>query len=141
MYAIGLVFFAIGIYLLCAMKKKRKRCTKRVYGTLDDFRVEIHKRTQDRNDHDRPHGTTTEQVHFPIYRYTVNGVEYVEEATSSANPYRWKIKKGDRVAVYYTPDNPKDFYVSEQTNDLQGAIIFICVGIIIMLFPTITLLM
>ena len=71
------------------------------------------------------------QRYFPEFEFQANGVNY--RVTSSAGSGFGLVKIGDRIDLYYTPENPRLFYVPVlHRRDNRCACLFCGIGI---LFP------
>ena len=94
-FMFGLIFLTLGIFLSDANDKKKKKCTAKTNGIVSDIYV------------------STEGVRstglFPIFKYTVNSLTYVERYTHSSFPSRFAV--GQEVEICYNPENPHEFYI------------------------------
>lgn len=90
---VGVAFLTIGIGLRISDQNKRERCTAKTQAEVVDI--------VSSTDSD---GTT----YAPVFSYTVSGQEYVKQRNSYSNPCNYY--KGQKVALYYNPNRPDEFY-------------------------------
>ncbi len=69
-------------------------------------------------------------THYPIYHYSVNGINYVCKTGTSAKLNSHK----HAVSVKYVSNNPRDCYVHETSKDIM-LIVFMLVGLFAMCVP------
>jgi len=117
---IGMVLVGIGGFLMWRKKNLVKVCTAQVSGTVKDISqvtrvVKKRRRT----------------FCYPIFAYSVNGVEYVQKSGNSDTMSKFNV--GKSVSVFYDPSSPKRYYVAEEgkSSALGWAWIFIGVTIVI----------
>jgi hypothetical protein len=64
--------------------------------------------------------------HFPFFRFTVDGTEYVIKSMTGGNPANKPVGTG--VTVLYEPGNPENFYVKGHDNDTFAGKLSIAIG-------------
>lgn len=90
---------------------KMKKCNCLTSGTIIEIRV-----TKDKNKN------LTTINYQPIYRYTVSGIDYVNEGSMmSTNPKEYKLK--GEVPLYYEENNPNNFIPGSDVKYLKRNII------------------
>ncbi len=116
MVIIGLLFSFAGLLLLITQILKSKSFTGVTEATIVDF-----KKKQSTG----PHYAV---VLFPIYKYSVDGKDYV--VVSGSGKSSWKLKIGDTVKLQYKPNNPNFIYVPDNKVPILISTAFILGGII-----------
>lgn len=112
-----LIFFAIGMSIRHRLLKERRNAIALTTATV------VYEGRRKR--------TGGNQRYFPEFEFQANGVNY--RVTSSAGSGFGLVKIGDRIDLYYTPENPRLFYVPVlHRRDNRCACLFCGIGI---LFP------
>jgi hypothetical protein len=86
---VGLLIALIVPWLFWREQKHRRRCTAQTEGVISDTKTTY----RDNKSH-----------HFPVFNYTVNGVEY--SAWGHERMSIFSIKLGQKVTVLYDPSDP-----------------------------------
>ena len=108
---IGCPVFCVGLNFYKKDKKHRKKYTSKSVGKVVDFF----------ENEESPEGETKTIFYYPIFAYKVKGNEIVKKSKygHSIKPY----KIGQKVKIYYNPNNCSDFYVEDE---LLETIIYLC---------------
>jgi hypothetical protein len=115
----GLLFIFIGIVLVRRGIRRKKTCTASTPGTVDSYEETVRYRNEDGHSH-------REVNHFPFFRFTVDGTEYVIKSMTGGNPAKKPVGTG--VTVLYEPGNPENFYVKGHDNDTFAGKLSIAIG-------------
>jgi len=107
----GLIFLSAGIVISLLEIRKRRVCTENTEGVIIG--------------NEKRHGNKF----YPIFSITVNGIEYrqIHNTISKDTP---KYKEGDKLTVYYNPNNPKQYHLNE-----KGLFLFVIIAIIMGIIP------
>ena len=111
----GMLFAAAGVGVFFSTNRLKKACTESAEGTVIRYEAR---------------GTNRGRSYFMTFSYTVNDVKYVQ--TNSGDAFR-KHKEGDKIQVYYNPDNPDQFYIKEISSFLLS-FVFVLFGVGLMVF-------
>lgn len=112
----SLLFIGIGIGIRISLNKKKLRCTERVQGTVTQMRREVGSMGTD--------GVATISW-YPTYCFTIN--EEKIELSSLFGQSKQRFYVGQKVTIYYNPENYTDIYVPEEHINIIGTL-FIGVG-------------
>lgn len=116
-----LVFFAIGMSIRRRLLKERGAATALVAATVVS---EGRRKRTGRN-----------KNYFPVFEFQANGILY--KVTYLSGSGFQLVKEGEQVDLYYTPENPRVFYVPVlQRHDKRRSRLFCGIGI---LFPLVGL--
>lgn len=115
LFAIGLIMLIVGLILLKFYKKKRKRCSIEVTGTVVDM--------ADRKGRSMtgPEGREV-TFHQGVYEYEVNGEIYYSPSTvqTTARP-----KFGKQRILFVNPDNPNEIIEKRFITYLPTGLMFV----------------
>ncbi len=136
--AAGIGLISVGLFFHRRQKKLESSCTMRTEGMV--IRLDRQERTYSEKDDD---GNTRERksvTYHPVFNYEVGGRKI--EKTVAAGSGRPEFTEGQSVTVMYDPQNPEQYYVTEDKTGSRfgiyfmifGAIVFI-MGIVAMLLP------
>lgn len=110
--AIGVVMIIIGLIWMKKIKDHKSSCTSSCEGIV----ARIDKQIQ----HDDGKDT---MMYTPVFTYSVNGNTYTNSTPGSSS--YCKHKTGDKVKVFYNPDDPNKFYVKGDGHAIiAGAFLF-----------------
>lgn len=97
----GLGFLIPGIVMLKIHKKKKARCTSKTYGEI----VDVIKVTP-----------PADYAYWqPIIEYKIGDSKFIEQSHSSSK-YPTNFTVGEKVEIYYNPENYDDFYIVGHTD-------------------------
>lgn len=109
---LAVILFLIGyVFLRTSRKKKRVfyektlRCTEQVEAEVEKIEEVLEKNTG--NYH---------AMYYPVYTYRINNSNYTTSQKSKIGIKPGKLKQGQRVILFYNPNNPADFYVPVEDN-------------------------
>ena len=112
---VGLLFVAVGIYILKSGDAKVKRCTVETLGTVIDFKEET---TTDSD------GTST--TYYPIFSYKVEEKTVKSKSSVGTSSRRYNIN--ENVNILYNPNKPEEFIIKGDKTSNFLSIIIIIVG-------------
>ena len=114
---VGVLFLAVGIFMLAQGNDLAKRCTAETMGTV------INLEKEESTDSDGYISYT----YYPIFEYQVGEKTISQKGRmGSSNP---KYHINDTVELLYDPDKPEDFVIKgDKSSNLMG-IIFIVAGV------------
>lgn len=75
--------------------------------------------------HDSKSGTTF--TYRPVLSYTVNGTAYCAAAPIVSSAYA-ECRQGDRMELYYDPENPASYYPNDFTSLWLMPLLLLCMG-------------
>ena len=116
LFLAGLLFAAIGVFMLLRKNKLKKVCTARTDGTVTDCTRHVSRK--------RKGGTKV--TYNSTFTYSVNGVEYVKSVNR-------RYSEGERVTVHYDPSDPNRHYPDKL--GIFGELFFIAFGALFMILP------
>lgn len=100
---IGIVLLVVGIFIINNRKRKEEDCTVMTSGVVKD----ISKRTD--CDYDNVYTTSW----HPIFEYEVGEETYIKESPYGSS--RSKYEVGQKVEIYYNPEDHNEYYVAGET--------------------------
>ena len=114
---IGIVFLTMGIVMYRNEKKLKENCTEMTYGTVTDI---IRNVARDEK------GSYNDSFN-PLFEYNIGELKYIKESSYGTPQPQYAI--GQKVEVYYNPENPNEFYISGETFRKEFAMWFSVAGI------------
>jgi hypothetical protein len=120
----GAVFAGLGAFLALKHQKLKKVCTAQTEGYVQDIVQEL--------SHSSNHGSeTSTTMNYPVFAYSVNGAQHVKK--SSTGSVRTKLSVGQKVTVFYNPQDASQHYVLEDKANASSGIVFAIAGVVIMI--------
>ena len=110
---IGVVFIVLGIVAINLGNGLKKRCTEKTIGTV----VEIICREQIDD---------TNPTYFPVIEYQVGDSTITQISNSGEYPSKYNV--GDKVEIYYNPDNVQEYILKGDSTPNFVGIIAIVLG-------------
>ena len=107
------VFF-VGLFNIINDNKKKKLCSMNVEATVIELKKEYNS--------DRLY------IYYPVYRYIVNGNEYIIRSKVGASS--WPFKQGDTVSIMCNPDDPKMMYLKKDISRLVFGPLVMVAGVV-----------
>ena len=118
----GILFAAVGIWVLKSGNEKSKRCTQEAIGTV----VDIIEKRETNSDGD------IEYKYYPVIRYEAGGKTitkqgYASPSSSSSinvgggftlSSSHSKYKENDSVKIFYNPDNIEEFIMIKRQHGI-----------------------
>ena len=112
---VGLLFAAVGIYILKSGEDKVKRCTVEAVGTV----VEIQEETTTDSD-----GTSI--TYHPVLSYKVEGKTIKSKSPVGTSNKKYNVN--ENVDILYNPNKPEEFIIKgDKSLNIMG-IIFVILG-------------
>ena len=122
----GLVFLGIALYIRVSETNKKKACTEKTDGVVTNvIKSEITGNI----------GEASMYTWIPVFTYKAEGQELTKKSIYGAE--RQMLYIGQKVTVYYNPDNINDYYVLEEKNISKIQKIFSVIGAILILISVI----
>lgn len=112
--AVGLFFFAFGLYLIRSDKARAARCTEQVTGVV----VEMLEKPGKSN-----------RLYAPVFEYSYGGEDFRQESPWYSYPPEFST--GEEVTIMLNPDDPDDYFVVGHKASSTMARIFIIIGLAI----------
>ena len=113
---LGALFLVIGLGWTISTKKKIKRCTAHVEAVVRSVKREVNLSA----------GTDSCRSWFTTFAFYANGQEVTVK--SNLGTEKKLFEEGERLTLYYNPDNTKEFYVPKEV-DTAPQQVFLIVGI------------
>ena len=119
LFVMGLIMLIVGLILLKFYKKKRRRCSVEVIGTIVSMASERGRSMTG------PEGREV-TFHQGVYEYEVNGEMYYSPSTvqTTARP-----KFGKQRVLFVNPDNPNEIIEKRFITYLPTGLMFLLCGI------------
>ena len=122
---IGLGLIAIGIWMLMRERKKKALCTAQTQAEVIRYDEKTERTTED------GHVTTT-TYYYPVYKYTVNGTEYISVSTFGTNRRKWPV--GTQLGIFYNEAQPDMMRSPGEHGGYFGFAIAAFLGLVCLLF-------
>lgn len=117
---IGVLLIICGFTWLKKIKGKKLICTSSCEGEIAGISKSI--KSDEAGD---------TMMYSPVFNYNVEGVSYTKESTISSS--RCKYNKGDKIMVFYNPQNPDQYYVKGNNSNIFMAVVVLFVGIVMII--------
>ena len=117
----GILFVILGLFWLIRIKGHKSVCTSNCEGEVK----RIDKKIKTEEDEDTI-------MYTPVFGYDVNGISYVYSPSSSSSYCKYKV--GNKVRVFYNPENPNQCYVKGNNVNLFAAFVVLIMGVILVVF-------
>ena len=118
---VGIVCIIGGTIMRKKVRELQQRCS--VIGEAEIVDI-----LEEHSYHNSENGSTT--FHIPIYEYTIGDRKIKKRSIYGSQKY----KKGQKIEIYYNPENPSDSYIKGLENTDTGmANGLITIGIIIII--------
>lgn len=114
----GLLFVAIGVYLLISGNAKAKRCTEAAVGTVVGIDQEEY------TDEDGNFRYT----YYPVIEYKAGEKTISKKSSDGSNQSKYKI--GDKLDILYNPNKVEEFIIKGDNGSNIIGIVFIALGAI-----------
>ena len=114
---IGIIFLIIGIVMNNNRKKKEMNCTSMTSGKVTDL-VRHESRDSD--------GGYSSSWH-PVFEYNIGELKFIKESIYGSSQSKYAI--GQKVEVYYNPEDYNEYYIAGFTLPKTLATIFTFIGI------------
>lgn len=114
----GIVFVAIGIYLLISGNELAKRCTEETVGTV----VEIVREESTDSD------GYTDYTYYPVIKYQANNQTVSKKSSTGSGSSGYNVN--DKVEILYNPNNVEEYIIKGDKSSNFIGIIFVVVGVI-----------
>ncbi|MDR1642978.1 MAG: DUF3592 domain-containing protein [Clostridiales bacterium] len=124
-FVFGVAFAGMGVFFTLKHQKLKKICTAQTDGYVQDI---VQEESRSSNDDGTETSTT---MHYPVFAYSVNGSQHVKR--SSTGSARTKLVIGQKVTVFYNPEEPGQHYVLEDKASSTSGIVFMIAGVVIMI--------
>ncbi len=121
---VGAGFLIVGMALLKHQKKKEARCTSTVEGKVVDL---VRHRSND--------GASTWN---PVFEFTVGETKVRKKSMYGGTKSRYVV--GQKMKIFYNPNNYNDFYAKEDALPKTLATIFAVVGAVVLVISAISVL-
>lgn len=115
---VGLIFFAVGLFITVSDSKKNSRCTAETDAIIVDYAQEI-----------------DAAAYTPVVSFDVNGFNYQTHNNFYSSSRKYKL--GESVKIHYDPDNPFTFYINGDHSKKIFSLIFCVIGGITFIIPII----
>ena len=119
---ISLIFLGISIYIKISDANKKKACTQKADGAVTDVI---------KNEITGNIGEASMYSWIPVFTYKVNGQEISKRSIYGAERQMFYI--GQKVTVYYNPDDINDYYVLEEKNISKIQKLFFIISMILII--------
>ncbi len=117
---VGVIFVAVGIFMLVNGMGQKQRCTEATVGIVVDVK------TEESIDSDTGSYTYT---YYPVIEYKVGDKTIEKQSSNGAGSSKYRIN--DRIQVLYNPDNIEEFIIKGEENSYLFSIAFIALGALV----------
>ncbi len=114
---IGIILLVVGIFIINNRKRKEEDCTVMTNGIVKDI--------SKRNDCDYDNVYTTRWN--PVFEYKVGEETYIKEASYGSS--RSKYAVGQKVEIYYNPEDHNEYYIVGETLPKTVGMVFSVSGV------------
>ena len=119
---IGIPIFLVGINFHKKDKKGRKGCTSKSFGkVIDYFKNE-----------ENLEESVKDVFYYPIFEYKVKQTKVVQKSKYGHTMKPYKI--GQKVKIYYNPNNYNDYYVVDEMLESYIYLMMIIGSILVIIF-------
>ena len=113
---VGLIFVAVGIFVLKQDECLQQRCTEETIGTVVDIIVETHYDSEDGFEH----------TYYPVIEYKVGDRTITKKSNIGQGSSKYTV--GQQIEICYNPNDVEEFIIKGDTSsDLMGKL-FIALG-------------
>ncbi len=120
--AAGVVFLLVGVAMMIKNIKKKERCSVPVEATVVGL---MEKQDIEKDELDEGQNVTVTR-YAPVVEYMIGKKTY---KTHSSTYSTYKIKSpGDRMTIYYNPDDPTDVMFTAGSGGGGGSMHWIAIG-------------
>ena len=115
---LGVIFLIIGLVMLNNRKRKKSNCTSVTYGKVIDIV---------KNRRYNGHGVYYTSWN-PVFEYNIGELKFIKESYYGNSQSKYAI--GQKVEVYYNPEDYNEYYIAGDNLPKTLATIFTIVGIV-----------
>lgn len=119
----GILFVAIGVFLLAKENDIAKKCTEPILGTV----VKI----EESESYDSESGEYT-YTYYPVIQYETKEKTVIKKYNFGTSRSKYSI--GDKVNILYNPNNVEEYTIEGDSSLKLFGIIFIVAGVLVTVF-------
>lgn len=119
---VGVIFLAVGIFILVKNNRLAKECTEKAVAKVVDMETEINTDTD----------SASPYYYYPVVEYEAGGKKVTVRMDSGSSTPEYNL--GEEVKILYNPNNVEEFIVEGEKGSKIFSIVFIVLGGLVSLY-------